>query len=373
MSFWGATVITSLVTTIPIVGKQIVFWLWGGQKKAGYYRNIIKDILLSAGTSFHFLKVILCYLFMSLNNGLFNVLKTIRLQNEVKMLTYNSFIRRFINQCTFYNKYTTVPVEVNEFQRLNAEDLQWFVGFFEGDGSFSVNKNGKYLKYEMSIEVSIRDVQLLHKIKKILGNYGSISTRIRKGNIESARLKIASKPILVKMILPIFDKYPMFTSKQNDYLFFRECLMKNVVYAADLPVYNRPNKVYYTNILEMLKTSHYDNWLVGFIEAEGCFSTYFVERDQTMKASFSIVQKDGLQVLEAIKYRLKITSNPYFNKETKAYSLNTSSVRGVQNVINFLKYTKVRLLGHKKAQYLKWLHNLRIIDRYKTLNIPSIY
>lgn len=30
MSFWGATVITSLVTTIPIVGKQIVFWLWGG-------------------------------------------------------------------------------------------------------------------------------------------------------------------------------------------------------------------------------------------------------------------------------------------------------------------------------------------------------
>ncbi len=30
MSFWGATVITSLVTTVPIVGKQIVFWLWGG-------------------------------------------------------------------------------------------------------------------------------------------------------------------------------------------------------------------------------------------------------------------------------------------------------------------------------------------------------
>ena len=30
MSFWGATVITSLVTTIPVVGKQIVYWLWGG-------------------------------------------------------------------------------------------------------------------------------------------------------------------------------------------------------------------------------------------------------------------------------------------------------------------------------------------------------
>lgn len=30
MSFWGATVITSLATSIPIVGKQIVYWLWGG-------------------------------------------------------------------------------------------------------------------------------------------------------------------------------------------------------------------------------------------------------------------------------------------------------------------------------------------------------
>jgi len=30
MSFWGATVITSLVTTLPIIGTTIVEWLWGG-------------------------------------------------------------------------------------------------------------------------------------------------------------------------------------------------------------------------------------------------------------------------------------------------------------------------------------------------------
>jgi ubiquinol-cytochrome c reductase cytochrome b subunit len=30
MSFWGATVITSMVTAIPIAGKPIVQWLWGG-------------------------------------------------------------------------------------------------------------------------------------------------------------------------------------------------------------------------------------------------------------------------------------------------------------------------------------------------------
>ena len=30
MSFWGATVITSLATSIAVVGKQIVYVLWGG-------------------------------------------------------------------------------------------------------------------------------------------------------------------------------------------------------------------------------------------------------------------------------------------------------------------------------------------------------
>jgi ubiquinol-cytochrome c reductase cytochrome b subunit len=30
MSFWGATVITSLVTAVPIVGENIAYWVWGG-------------------------------------------------------------------------------------------------------------------------------------------------------------------------------------------------------------------------------------------------------------------------------------------------------------------------------------------------------
>ena len=30
MSFWGATVITNLVSAVPVVGTDIVYWLWGG-------------------------------------------------------------------------------------------------------------------------------------------------------------------------------------------------------------------------------------------------------------------------------------------------------------------------------------------------------
>jgi len=30
ISFWGATVITNLASAIPLVGNEVVFWLWGG-------------------------------------------------------------------------------------------------------------------------------------------------------------------------------------------------------------------------------------------------------------------------------------------------------------------------------------------------------
>lgn len=47
MSFWGATVITNLFTTIPFVGDTIVSWIWGGYS--------IDNATLQKFYSFHFL------------------------------------------------------------------------------------------------------------------------------------------------------------------------------------------------------------------------------------------------------------------------------------------------------------------------------
>jgi len=30
MSYWGATVITNLLSTIPVIGSDLVLWIWGG-------------------------------------------------------------------------------------------------------------------------------------------------------------------------------------------------------------------------------------------------------------------------------------------------------------------------------------------------------
>ena len=38
-----------------------------------------------------------------------------------------------------------------------------------------------------------------------------------------------------KVIILIFDKYPMFSNKQYDYLRFRDALLSGIIYSADLP------------------------------------------------------------------------------------------------------------------------------------------
>ena len=127
-------------------------------------------------------------------------------------------------------------------QRLHAGDLNYayLVGLIEGDGYFSITKNGKYLTYELGIELSIRDVQLIYKIKDLLG-VGVISFRKRK-EIEMVSLRVRNKDHLKNFIIPIFDKYPMFSNKQYDYLRFKNALLSGIIYYQDLPEYIRSNK-----------------------------------------------------------------------------------------------------------------------------------
>ena len=92
-------------------------------------------------------------------------------------------------------------------QRLHAGDLTYayLVGLFEGDGFFSIAKKGKYLTYEVGLEMNIKDIQLLYKIKKLLG-VGKID--IRKDR-NTAIFRLRKKSQLKDIILPIFDQFPI--------------------------------------------------------------------------------------------------------------------------------------------------------------------
>ena len=349
MSLWGATVITNLMSAIPWVGQNIVEFLWGGLNFDGpYYGNIILKILLNAGKS----------PLLGVVYGLFLIL----------MLIISVKITMTWGQSAGVNRNIHTSIAS---QRLHAGSpfYAYLVGLFEGDGFFSITKKGKYLIYELGIEMSIKDVQLIYKIKDLLG-IGVVSFR-KINEIEMVFLRIRNKDHLKDIIIPIFDKYPMFSNKHSDYLRFKSALLSNIIYSKDLIKYIRNDKPL-NSIENIINASYFSAWLVGFIEAESCFSTY-KNKDDYWIASFDIAQKDGDILIIAIKNYLSFTTAVHKDK-TNCFKLKVTGVRSIENIIKFLSNEPVKLMGCKKLQYLLWLKQLRTIPRYsEKIKLPSNY
>ena len=90
-------------------------------------------------------------------------------------------------------------------------------------------------------------------MKSLLG-IGIVSFRKRK-EIEMVCLRIRNKDHLKKFIIPIFDKYPMFSNKQHDYLRFKDALLSGIIYSENLPEYTRDSKP--INTIESITSASY--------------------------------------------------------------------------------------------------------------------
>ena len=92
-----------------------------------------------------------------------------------------------------------------------------------------------------------------------------------------------------------------------------------------------------------------------------------------MIASFDISQTGGYNVISSIRKYLSFTNAIHLDK-TNSSKLKVTSVRSIENLLKFMNRAPVKLLGHKKLQYLLWIKQLHKIDRYsKKINIPSNY
>jgi hypothetical protein len=350
MSLWAATVITNLLSSIPVFGQDIVELIWGGFSQnlteELYNSDIVLKILLIAGT-FPNKEIKYSYIHSIAVKTLITRKKPAGIRNK---------------------SYFEVP------QRLNAGDLKYaqLVGLIEGDGWFSISKKGKYLMYEFGIEVALRDVQLIYKIKNLLG-IGTVTFRNKEGRSNTVILRVRNKLHLISVILPIIDQYPLFSNKQYDYLRFKEALLNGKKYYEELDTnYIRPS-LSLNSVDFIIDASYFPAWLVGFIEAEGSFSVYKPTLDNSKVAGFEISQTDGENLILAIRKYLSLSPNVYRDK-TNSFRIKVSSVRSVENIIKFMQIAPVKLIGYKKLQYLLWLKELRQITRYtEKINIPDIY
>jgi hypothetical protein len=392
MSFWAACVITNFFSAIPYLGPDLVEFIWGGFSvlySAAITRKRNLKILFYAKKSLNkvnyfknFSFFLSLFLFLTFRNSSVHPTGANLKENiKVKILIFRGLSAGVENNLTLPQP-PRVTAGSNALQRLNTGDLffPYLVGLVEGDGFFTITKNGLYIQYEFGIELNSRDIQLLYKIKDNLG-VGTIRlrkriTKINKLEIELATFKVKDKSSLINVILPLFDKYPMLSNKQYDFLRFKNILLSNTIKFNEVPVYTRPSEPSLYQVEDILNVPYFSSWLIGFIEAEGCFSIYQPSKassSELYEASFDISQKYALNLIIAIQKLLSFTVT-VTNLGDNNYKLKVSSVRYIENVIKFLHHNPVKLLGYKRLQYILWLKKLRTIPKYsKKIDIPQNY
>jgi Cytochrome C and Quinol oxidase polypeptide I/LAGLIDADG endonuclease len=323
----------------------------------------------------------------------------------IKILLNSTYVRMCISwrQCAWIvNKHL-----FTSHQRLNEEHLndnsnmislkqyknhnahikdeweQWLVGFTDGDGNFHISHQGDKWGLSYKLTQSRYNIRVLHYIKKQLG-VGSITKDGTKG-----QYFIRDRKIIENVIIPIFDKYPLLTTKYFDYVKLKKALVilnNNSLSKEDKNLKLLAVKNYKANsdyispawnnaILPLTDVSSINNvmsksWLVGFIEAEGSF--YLTNKaSNRIVHGFGLTQKLDKVVLDGIGIMLHISNPVKFKELHNHYILDTTNSRAIENIILFFKDT---MKGVKSLEYRIWARSYvkNKGDYNKLLNVRNI-
>lgn len=310
----------------------------------------------------------------------------------------------------YYSYYHSSTINKNSKKIYNMNINEWLVGLTDGDGCFNVYLNIKNNKIIFTYKISLinKNLQLLYKIKSYL-NIGSVSNN-DKNNPNIISYKVRDKKSLLNIIIPIFDKYPLLTSKRFNYLKFKTCLLisedsnlsqmeklykinniKNIKlidnYMSDVwnliiknenINYNTRQTIMQSLAILTLKIENVEkiitkSWLIGFIESEGSF--FLLKKSSNrLVHTFCITQKLDYIVLYSIKLLLNINS---LIKDKKTYfKLETDNKKNIEYIMKIFIYSDYTLmfLGMKSFEFKIWIRSyLKYKNNYiKLLKIREI-
>lgn len=111
-------------------------------------------------------------------------------------------------------------------QHMTLSD-DWIVGFVDGEGCFSVGQSknsklrfGHQIQAEFTVVQHVRDIQLLHKLKKHFG-CGSVA----QNHGDRYHYRVKNLEHLLTIIIPFFEKHKLQTNKRHQLTVFKEiCL-----------------------------------------------------------------------------------------------------------------------------------------------------
>lgn len=120
----------------------------------------------------------------------------------------------------------TIPTQWNSLPNLNPYNI---TGYFDGEGCFSVTiyKNPKMktgISFTFSVEMKqhSNSAHILKGVQQYFNNKGHISFSNKHKSV--MRFKISKLNDILNLVIPHFDKYPLITSKNLNYIDFKKVM-----------------------------------------------------------------------------------------------------------------------------------------------------
>jgi LAGLIDADG endonuclease len=271
----------------------------------------------------------------------------------------------------------------------------WITGFSDGESSFVLRlyktkkrKVGWCVNPIFSLELHIRDLYVLEKIQ----SYFKIGSIIKRKTRKTVVYAVQSVNALNNIIIPHFTKYPLLTEKQKDFRLF--CLGIDVINKKEHLILDGLNKIRsirssmnkkslgnsnkYFNVPTLINTIGNINkvildpyWLVGFVDAEGCFYIKPIKSKSEFKLDnyslvFTISQhsRDLLLLSNIIDYlQCGIIEIPKDRHEVRyiVYKFNDH----FEKIILF--FEKYNLVTFKRLDYLDYKKAASILNKKNLL------
>ena len=342
---------------------------WTVKDKLSYYSNVIlnklylmrENPLIGSNYLFYMLYRVVK---MLLTRGQFAWSKVQDHQRLYVECPSQKIIKSTFSRLSYTNNINITKQTLKENKEIF---YQWLVGFTDGDGTFSIaHQNGKWsLAFKLSQHEY--NMRLIYFIKSQL-KVGNINKETKASGSNMFNYRIRDRKTLAESIFPIFDKYPLLTSKYFYYLKFKEAyriledpsltkiqrnaLMFELVSTKASEGYVSPAWGKVNNIVSNTKEASLvmsKAWLIGFTEAEGSF---YLEGGATKTKDrivhgFEITQKLDLIVLKAIGCILGIKTR---SKNTH-FTVVTTNSRAIENII---KYYNNTMKGMKAFEFKVW-------------------
>ena len=257
-----------------------------------------------------------------------------------------------------------------EYLSIPYKFIAFLVGLIDGDGYIQITKTTKgFIAIKLIICLSLEDISSLEYIYSVL-KIGKIQIY---RDIKNPICKLViSKTDLQEVIFPLLihhNIYFLTESRRAQFDLAMLIFKNNLKLFNQISHYNKVPTVFELpkTSLEYLSLAFFKNWLVGFTNAEGSFCI-----KKNNDASFQLKQRIHDQLFEAFKLLFNTKRNISIEMD-RSIQFSVSSKMDIQTVIIFFSFSGLHpLIGLKNIQYFKWLTSLQNSIRYKNLNFPSL-